>query len=249
MYKYTPTFYQYINQGAIQSAEGILPVIARHYNVKSVVDFGCGQGAWMCVWKQLGVGDILGLDGQYVIKDALLISPEEFKPCDLSQPIDLGRSFDLVQSLEVAEHLPEESADTFVDNLVRHGKVILFSAAVRGQGGENHLNEQPYEYWRDKFLKRGFVLLDAIRPVVKGNQRIEPWYRYNTLLYVDSAFVDSLPAALTQHKVGDGDSIVDVSPLWYRARKRIIGVLPLKFRTWLAVTNSRIAIRRQRPEM
>jgi hypothetical protein len=33
-------------------------------------------------------------------------------------------------SLEVAEHLPPGVAQTFVDALVRHGSVVLFSAAI-----------------------------------------------------------------------------------------------------------------------
>jgi 2-polyprenyl-3-methyl-5-hydroxy-6-metoxy-1,4-benzoquinol methylase len=60
----------------------------------------------------------------------------------LDSPLDLGRAFDLVISLEVAEHLPESAADAFIDSLVRHGDVILFSAAIPFQGGHRHINEQ-----------------------------------------------------------------------------------------------------------
>ena len=62
---------------------------------------------------------------------------------NLANPVDLGRKFDLVQSLEVGEHLPKSAADTFVETLVKHGDVVLFSAASVGQGGHDHINEQP----------------------------------------------------------------------------------------------------------
>ena len=59
----------------------------------------------------------------------------------------MNRKFDLVLSLEVAEHLPSECAEAFVESLVNLGPVILFSAAIPYQGGENHVNEQWPEYW------------------------------------------------------------------------------------------------------
>jgi 2-polyprenyl-3-methyl-5-hydroxy-6-metoxy-1,4-benzoquinol methylase len=65
----------------------------------------------------------------------------------LIQPLDLEKEFDLVVSLEVAEHLPASAADQFVNTLVKHGKKILFSAAIPGQGGQDHLNEQWPDYW------------------------------------------------------------------------------------------------------
>ena len=60
--------------------------------------------------------------------------------------------FDLVVSLEVAEHLPKECADIFVDSLVRLGPIILFSAAIPQAGGTCHINEQWPEYWRNGSL-------------------------------------------------------------------------------------------------
>ena len=89
-----------------------------------------------------------GVDGPYVDRCKLLIDAGDFHAADLAAPIDLGRQFDLVQSLEVAEHLPAAKAEQFVETLTAHGSRILFSAAVPGQGGENHINEQLPDYWR-----------------------------------------------------------------------------------------------------
>jgi hypothetical protein len=80
------------------------------------------------------------------VETARLAMPaKHFAAFDLSRPFRLGRRFDLVQSLEVAEHIPPAQTEIFVDNLAAHGDVILFSAAVPGQGGEFHVNEQPYD--------------------------------------------------------------------------------------------------------
>ena len=56
----------------------------------------------------------------------------------------------------MAEHIEEKSSDTFIDNLATAADIILFSAAVRGQGGDFHVNEQPLSYWKEKFMKRGY---------------------------------------------------------------------------------------------
>jgi SAM-dependent methyltransferase len=226
MSTYDPAFYEYINKGSTSSAATIIPLIKSYFNVRSVIDFGCGQGAWLREWKRIGAQEVLGLDGDYVEKDALLIDRSELKIYDLSNPVDLGKKFDIVQSLEVAEHLPESAADTFIESLVRHGDVILFSAAAVGQGGHDHINEQPYEYWRDKFLKHDYVLIDWLREAIKDKRLVEPWYRYNSLCFVKRETIDSLPQDLLRYRVANADPVVDMSPYPYKVRKRIISKLP-----------------------
>jgi hypothetical protein len=144
------------------------------------------------------------------------MSGEYFAAFDLSQPFRLGRRFDLVQSLEVAEHIPPPQAEIFVDNLAAHGDVILFSAAVPGQGGEFHVNEQPYEYWRHKFAARGFLTFDFIRPRIANVRQIEPWYRYNILLFVNEGALSRISSTIAETEVIDGKSIADVAPLLWR---------------------------------
>ena len=41
---------------------------------------------------------------------------------------------------------------------------MLFSAAVPGQGGENHVNEQPLAYWRAIFREHGYSAVDYSAP-------------------------------------------------------------------------------------
>jgi 2-polyprenyl-3-methyl-5-hydroxy-6-metoxy-1,4-benzoquinol methylase len=112
VYKYDGDFYNYINEGAQSSARALLPVLlaALPAPIESVMDVGCGAGAWLDVWKSYG-SRITGLDGSYVPAEQLLINSEEFIATDLTEHFQLGRTFDLVQSLEVAEHLPETVAE------------------------------------------------------------------------------------------------------------------------------------------
>ena len=54
----------------------------------------------------LGVTDLLGLDGDYVNRKMLLIPEANFRPTDLRRRITADRRFDLAISMEVAEHCP-----------------------------------------------------------------------------------------------------------------------------------------------
>jgi hypothetical protein len=242
MHIYDRAYYKYINAGSIRSAEALLPILARHFAVRSVADFGAGQGAWLSVWQRLGVSDITALDGVYVDPDALLVPKEAFVPIDLSRHVTLGRTFDLVQSLEVAEHLPPSAAEQFVDNLVAHSPVVLFSAAAVGQGGEHHVNERPYSYWRELFRARGYLMFDLIRPFVIDKGAVEPWYRYNTFVYIERGHLASLPPAIRSFQIVGDDPIPDMSPLAYRIRKAVIQILPVRAVTSLAVLKKQLCV-------
>lgn len=180
---YDAIFYADLHEGARRSARRVLPFVFDRLQPRTVVDFGCGSGAWLAEAEALGAV-CLGLDGPWVPHDALGIAADRFQEADLSKPIDLGQSFDLALCLEVAEHLPAEAAATLVGTLTRHAPAILFSAAIPGQGGTGHLNEAWPQVWCDLFAGAGFDCLDVLRRKVWNDPLIEPWYRQNLLLFM-----------------------------------------------------------------
>src|SRR5205823_14322324 len=129
------------------SAREVVPLILQLMPVISVCDVGCGDGTWLRVFRDEGVTDVVGIDGEYMTKDLLQVPLANFQPMYLRQQISVQRSFDLAISLEVAEHLPESRATTFIKDLTRLAPVVLFSAAIPGQGGRDHVNEQWQTYW------------------------------------------------------------------------------------------------------
>ncbi len=164
------------------AARIVLPMVFKKLNVASVLDVGCGLGTWLSVCDELGVKDYYGVDGGYVDKSKLAIDSSKFGIVDLRKGFALHRKFDLIICLEVVEHLPEASADVFVKSLINHGNNILFSAAIPGQGGQNHLNEQWPEYWESKFQGGNLYFHDVLRPAIWKNEKIEWWYRQNIFL-------------------------------------------------------------------
>ena len=239
---YDNDFFKYVNSGAIDSANEIYPHVFNDIPIKSVLDVGCGQGAWLSVWKNFGVSDITGIDGSYVDRDNLLIDEKDFITHDLSYEFNLNRRFDIVQSLEVAEHLPEKSARGFVDSLVRHGDLIIFSAAPKGQGGDHHVNEKNYDYWRILFASHGYKPIDYLRPLIAGNKKIEPWYRYNIFIYSSSENLERLPVKFQERIIAESEKLHDVSPLVYKMRKRLVSLMPVYMMTIIAKIKEKIVV-------
>jgi len=245
LYEYGPLFFDYIEQGARRSARAIIPHVQRALGCESVLDVGCGAGAWLAEYREAGVEDITGVDGDYVDRNRLLVRPERFRAVDVSQPFDLGRRFELVQSLEVAEHLPPPSSRAFVRNLVMHGDRILFSAAVPGQGGENHINEQSLEFWRGLFAEQGYVPFDFIRPLVAGAAGVEPWYAYNSILYVRQASIAALPEPVRKTRVPEQQRIPTVASVGYRIRYALLKPLPVWLVSRFALLKHWLVVARQ----
>ncbi len=161
----------------------IVPVVLNLFKPLSVIDVGCGTGTFLKVFKDLGVTEVLGLDGHWVDRSKLLnhIREEEFAEVDLENLSfeNFNTTYDLAVCLEVAEHLNPDAADLLVSNLVRFSRRILFSAAVPFQGGINHVNEQWPSYWEAKFMKHGFHFYDVIRPSIWNDPDIPYWYKQN----------------------------------------------------------------------
>jgi hypothetical protein len=208
------------------SAEAVIGLLQGALPIASVADFGCALGTWLAVWRARGVADVVGVDGSYVRREHLEIPAANFRAHELAAPIDLGRRFDLVESMEVAEHLPPESAAAFVATLARHGDIVLFSAAPPGQGGEHHVNEQPYEFWRAQFARHGYRAIDWIRPLLAGRRDVQYWYRFNLFLYASEGRLATLPEAMRARALGQHEAMRDLSPMSFRARKQIVRLLP-----------------------
>ena len=239
-YIYSKEFLHYGSRSSAYAARRITSSLARLLAVRSVLDVGCGLGAWLRAWAENGVNDYYGVDGDYVERSILEIPSDHFTAVDLNNNFDLCRQFDLVQSLEVAEHLQPASSTVFVDALCRHaGRFILFAAAPPGQGGENHMNERPYEFWRACLARHDFVTLDAVRPMIINDQKISFWYRYNIFLYVHRKALESLAPEMHKFIVTAATPLPDLSPPSFRIRKAIVRRLPSTLQDRLARFKSR----------
>jgi SAM-dependent methyltransferase len=218
---------------ARSSAQAIVPIVMELVAPASVIDLGCGPGAWLATFAEQGIEDYRGVDGEWVSPELLEIPLDRFIAARLDRPFALDRQFDLAVSLEVAEHLPESSAEDFVGSLSALAPCILFSAAIPHQGGLNHLNEQWPEYWVELFAGHGYAVVDAIRPRAWTRPGIAFWYRQNTFIFARPEVLAARPLLAAARE---------------RTNESMLSVVHPSLLTRVAEDPSRHARRRPAPE-
>jgi hypothetical protein len=190
---YDLSYYAGFRDGSRKSAQVIVPIILDWAAPASILDLGCGVGDWLSVFKEAGVPEIHGVDGDHVRGEQIAISRREFTAHDLATPYLPARQYDLAISLEVAEHLPAECAPALVSSLADAAPLVLFSAAIPNQPGKSHINCQWPAYWADLFAENGYVVLDALRLRLWNDSRIDWWYRQNIMIYACENQLDKWP--------------------------------------------------------
>lgn len=140
----------------LSSADAIAASLEREFKPAFAIDVGCGTGALIASLEQIGVR-CLGLDHARAALQRCRERGVDARRFDIEQdPLPAERA-DLVLSTEVAEHLPESSADRFVALLTTLAPIAVVTAALPGSRGKDHVNEQPNDYWIAKFSARRFT--------------------------------------------------------------------------------------------
>ncbi len=194
---YDADFYAENQRVALAAANAMLPWVLSRTHATSVIDVGCGSAAWASIAKKLGCG-VFGVDG-HTPESHLLIDPEEFEQSDLRHGVDCS-GYDLAICLEVGEHLPETSAPALIAGLSK-AKYVLWSAAVPGQHGVNHITERWQSWWDRIFLANNYCGSDDIRRVFWDTPEIAPFYKQNMAVYsqpIDLLHAGMLPGVRDQ---------------------------------------------------
>ena len=135
--------------------------LVERYQIKSMVDFGCGCGSYLEAAKELGVR-VQGFDLMYdTIKD--IVDEEILEFIDygnVMEPISCGK-FDCSFSIETAEHILPEFSQVFVQNLTNASeRLIILTAGGPRQGGRGHINFREKDFWIKLVEENGFVYLE-----------------------------------------------------------------------------------------
>lgn len=126
---------------------------------RRLIDVGCGDAHVVKTAWNNGV-ESYGVD-LHVPQTSSLTHREDLRTW-IPEPGHQHR-YNWVLCWETAEHLPPKSADHLCDTLVqlmRTDGLLFFTAATPGQGGSDHLNEQPHQYWIEKLTARGLIYDD-----------------------------------------------------------------------------------------
>ncbi|HUC38088.1 MAG TPA: hypothetical protein VMR97_13320 [Acidimicrobiales bacterium] len=131
---------------------------------------------------------------------------------DFTRSIDLQETYDLALCFEIAEHLPASRAESFVADLSRLAPIVAFSAAIPGQGGTGHLNEQWPEYWERLFSRVGYLFVDALRRPMWRNPGGPAYLAQNLFLAVDERRISAYPFLEKTARANDGRALGLVHP-------------------------------------
>jgi SAM-dependent methyltransferase len=198
---YSESFFDEIEDGSIESAGVVVPLLLALVNVTSVVDVGCGRGAWLRVFQEHGVKRLRGIDGDYVKRSRMLVDDSCFMAADLTKLSRIDDRYDVALCLEVAEHLPQRCSPSLVGALTSAAPIVLFSAAVPGQSGAYHVNEQWPTFWREIFARQGFRMFDPFRRRLREDCRVKWWYRQNLVLFASEEGIERHPALQQEPEV------------------------------------------------
>jgi SAM-dependent methyltransferase len=233
---YSADFFRTQAPRARRSADAVVPLLMELIGPACVVDVGCATGAWLAAFRAHGVAEVLGIDGPWVDAAQLQIPRSRVVCYDLERGVPLRRTFDLAVSVEVAEHLDGRHADAFVASLTDLAPVVLFSAAIPGQQGVGHVHLRWPDYWVDRFGARGYVVIDAVRPRIWQDERVDWVYRQNCLVFVRRDRLAAYPALAQERRESDLSRLAVVHPAHYRllldthvsrwSPRRLLGSLP-----------------------
>ena len=239
---YSETFFKSCSDGSLRSAKQIVPYLKSLTECESIIDVGCGLGTWLSVFKDCGIDNIQGIDGEYVNLNNLLIPRDRFIAADLTKPPRIDRRFDLAICFEVAEHLPSASENNLMDFLTSLSPVIAFSASIPFQNGTGHINERWLEHWIEQFEARNFLPIDCVRPRFWNHPDVEWWYIQNTILYVRKSELAKYPKIQAFHETGQSRPFSCVHPRLFLYKQNQLTNMPMKKawslafnRTWKAL--------------
>ena len=181
---YTAGYFERRNRRDSAAASHVAEYIVEQFAPSTVADLGCGTGTYLLELERRGIRGV-GYEGSRHAVANAVVSPGRIMLQDLRQPIEAQRAFDVVICIEVAEHLPAKSADQLVDSIGSLGNTVVFSAASPGQGGRDHVNEQPPEYWIERFEQLGFRLQIRETALVRmrlANEAASWWLSRNLMV-------------------------------------------------------------------
>ena len=127
--------------------------IREKYNIRSMLDIGCGPAGMVEYANYKGVYAI-GVDGDPDLGEKPYTILHDFTTGQL----ELDETFELVYSTEFVEHVEEQYVDNFM-KLFQKGYYVFISAAPPGQSGHHHVNCKDKKYWIEKFEQYGFEYL------------------------------------------------------------------------------------------
>jgi len=130
---------------------GALNWAIEKFNVKTMLDIGCGPGGMVKLANETGL-DAKGVDGDHTLKR---YDESKFIIHDFTTgPVPDLPKYDLGWSVEFLEHVYEKFMPNYMPSF-QACKIMIVTYAPPGWPGHHHVNCQKEPYWYEKFAEYG----------------------------------------------------------------------------------------------
>jgi cyclopropane fatty-acyl-phospholipid synthase-like methyltransferase len=153
--------------------------IKNKYNIKTMIDIGCGPGDMVEIANDRGIVAI-GIDGDFTLPKKKEIIIHDF----CSGPYDSDVSFDLGYSVEFLEHVEEKYQDNYMQ-LFKQCKYVVCTAAPPGYAGHHHVNCRDTEYWKEVFFKYDFLFNQEETDYIRANSVMHKPFMQTTGMFFE----------------------------------------------------------------
>lgn len=161
--------------------EGALIYLKHRFNIKNMLDIGCGPGGMKELAKKHGIV-WTGIDGDALVQ----LSDKITHDYTISSCPDLAERYDLGWSTEFLEHVSEEYIVNYMKDFSRC-KYVVVTAAPPGKKGYHHVNCQTVEYWIEKFAQYGFLFNEKVTAKVRKHSTMTREFMRNTGMFYENS--------------------------------------------------------------
>jgi hypothetical protein len=250
VWNYNDKFYLSVSDRGFEASKTVFQILKTFIDPKIIYDYGCGYGVWATsAADQFPSAKVVGFDLKPTISKnkgkSETLQNLNYESIDFETNEYSYDKCGLAICLEVVEHVSKDRANLHILRMCQSSEMILFSGAVKGQGGTGHINEQTLGYWVNQFKSQGWIPIDIIRPQIKHNRKIPDYYRNNILLFVPMENYDKILSVIPDPnvreflKVRTGIS-TDERKFFTRVLHYILGQFSVSFVSRLAEIKNRI---------
>lgn len=154
--------------------------IIEKYNIKSVIDVGCGMGFSMIEFMKY-CDNVVGIEGSMFALENSPVKENIFYHDYSIGELETEDTYDFCWSCEFVEHVDEEYRDNFLSTFA-FAKYVAMTFAQPGQPGHHHVNCQTQEYWIEHMGKFGFEFNEDVtkelREVAKKEGEEDGHFKY-----------------------------------------------------------------------
>ena len=171
-----------------------LITLLKDQKISSVTDLGCGTGDYV---KRIAGSaiSVQGFDGNPKTTELDVSGGLCVGPVDLTKKRTWNMT-DAAMSIEVAEHIPAQFEDNFMDNLVSSARdLVILSWAVPGQRGEGHVNGKTAVAVNQNMKERGWEKNEGFTSQLQSSATL-PWIRANVQVYTKRSFHEEITLQL-----------------------------------------------------